>query len=234
MLISPPRLAHSTTRRGFTLIELLVVIAIIGVLVALLLPAVQAAREAARRSQCVNNLKQMSLALANYESATQSYPGAYPVRRLTDLTVGGTWGCWSPQSLLLPYLEQKPLYDSINFNLLNQGDTGSYAGYVANTTAANTRINNFLCPSAPLFPGVLYSNLPAPGNNYFASVGSSADWRGDANNKPNGVFWYNGNSLSSRDVTDGTSSTVAFSEWRTGDNVAAKISIPQDVIEMLM
>ena len=104
------------TRRGFTLIELLVVIAIIAVLIALLLPAVQAAREAARRSQCVNNLKQMGLALANYESSTQVYPGAYPTLRLPALTVGGTWGCWSPQALMLPYLEQTAAYNSYNFN----------------------------------------------------------------------------------------------------------------------
>src|SRR4051812_25980320 len=156
-------------RTGFTLIELLVVIAIIAVLIALLLPAVQAAREAARRSQCVNNLKQIAIGLANYESATGAYPGAYPVRRLTDLTVGGTWGCWSPQSLMLPYLEQTAIYNSINFNLLNQGDTGTYAGYVANTTSVTSKIGVFICPSAPQFPGTLYG-VASPGNNYFASV----------------------------------------------------------------
>src|SRR3954462_12827398 len=99
------------SRRGFTLIELLVVIAIIGVLVALLLPAVQAAREAARRDQCSNNLKQIGLALANYESALRVYPfgggGGRPP--------GNVVNRWSAQSQLLPYLEQPALFNALNF-----------------------------------------------------------------------------------------------------------------------
>ncbi|MFO0907388.1 MAG: DUF1559 domain-containing protein [Isosphaeraceae bacterium] len=179
-------------RRAFTLIELLVVIAIIAVLIALLLPAVQAAREAARRSQCVNNLKQIALAMHNYESANNSYPGAYPATRIGG-AVGGTWGAWSPQSLMLPYLEQTAIYNSLNFSLLNQGDTASYIGYVANTTGCGTRINAFLCPSASPFPGGWYAGVPvSPTNNYFASVGSSVVWSGTITNKPNGPFWYNG------------------------------------------
>jgi len=199
------------------------------------LPAVQAAREAARRSQCVNNLKQMSLALANYESATGAYPGAYPVNRIVGGTVGavgGTWGCWSPHSLMLPYLEQTAIYNATNFSLLNQGDTGaSYGGYVANITSIVANIGIFICPSAPQFPGTLYG-FPSPGNNYFASVGSSVQWQGGANTKPNGPFFYAGFPVSSKDITDGTSNTIAFSEWRTGDNNDNILSVPQDVIEI--
>src|SRR5437868_4572110 len=94
--------------RGFTLIELLVVIAIIGVLVALLLPAVQQAREAARRSQCKNNLKQIGLALHNYHDTT----GLFPLAQYIDLNqVNSQWG-WS--AMILSYLDQGPLYQQLN------------------------------------------------------------------------------------------------------------------------
>ncbi|MDX2037576.1 MAG: DUF1559 domain-containing protein [Isosphaeraceae bacterium] len=221
-------ISSSRRRAGFTLIELLVVIAIIAVLIALLLPAVQAAREAARRAQCTNNLKQIGLALHNYASTHEVFPAAYPATRLPALTVGGTWGAWSPHSLLLPFMEQGPLHTSLNFNLLNQGDTASYAGYVANTTGMTTRINSLLCPSNPLPPGTLHGR-PRPGNSYFASVGSSTHWSGTATNKPNGIFQYSGTAIGIRDVLDGTSNTIAFGEWRMGDFDSSKLSI-QDVI----
>ena len=219
-------------RAGFTLIELLVVIAIIAVLISLLLPAVQSAREAARRSQCVNNMKQLGLALANYESANSCYPMAYPATRIGGAT-GGTWGSWSPQSLMLPYLEQTAIYAAINFQLLNQGDTTNYIGYLSNTTAVSQRIAAFLCASAPEFPAAtMYGSYPPPTNNYFASVGASTQWQGRASNPPNGVFNYNGLTSGLKHITDGTSNTIAFGEWRTGDNSDTKLSIPQDVIEI--
>src|SRR3979411_2635614 len=104
-------------RSGFTLIELLVVIAIIAVLIALLLPAVQSAREAARRAQCVNNLKQIGLAIHNYHSTHTQFPMG------DSLNVqGGTpadlalWNSWSAHGLMLGYMEQQPLYNAINFS----------------------------------------------------------------------------------------------------------------------
>jgi len=141
--------SEEVARRGFTLIELLAVIAIIGVLVALLLPAVQSAREAARRMQCVNNLKQMGLGLANYESSLGVFPPAYvgnPFARGTAYGVsfpdenkngppGFAWG-----SLILPYIEQAPLHASFNFNLP--------CWVPDNTTSARTKVAVFLCPSA--------------------------------------------------------------------------------------
>ena len=133
------RVSQSRIARGFTLIELLVVIAIIGVLIALLLPAVQSAREAARRAQCVNNLKQIGLALHNYEEAIGTFPPGYvssidrtvldacdldqEKQNGVDLGTGWAWG-----SMILPFLEQQPLYNSINFNLsvaYRQNDTCS-------------------------------------------------------------------------------------------------------------
>ncbi len=219
-------------RRGFTLIELLVVIAIIAVLIALLLPAVQAAREAARRSQCVNNLKQIALSVQNYESTHTCYPGAYPATRIGG-TVGGTWGAWSPQALMLPFMEQVAIYNSINFSLLNQGDTSSYIGYVANTTGCGARISSFLCPSASPFSGSWYTISSSPTNNYFASVGPSVQWQGsNVTTKANGPFAYLSLPIGNRDIRDGTSNTISFSEWRTGDNDTTKLSVPQDVIEI--
>src|SRR4051795_7219477 len=108
------RLMKSRTRRGFTLIELLVVIAIIAVLIALLLPAVQAAREAARRSQCINNLKQLGLGLHNYHQALGVFPLGNAVA-YSDPGVQTEWGTWSAQAFLLPYMEQQPIYNSMNF-----------------------------------------------------------------------------------------------------------------------
>src|SRR5450755_1991465 len=115
-------------RNGFTLIELLVVIAIIAVLIALLLPAVQAAREGARRAQCINNLKQIGLAIANYESSHGCIVSGY-VSSTVPLTVGAVPGYnpdpqtldngpgWGWLALLLPFTEQNPLYNAINVNL---------------------------------------------------------------------------------------------------------------------
>src|SRR5271157_1054118 len=111
------RVSQSRTAKGFTLIELLVVIAIVGILIALLLPAVQSAREAARRAQCANHLKQLGLAIHNYHDVQQRFPpGSFPVYYKLPYTfinygAGGNW-----HVSLLPFMEQQTIYDKINIS----------------------------------------------------------------------------------------------------------------------
>ena len=167
---------------GFTLIELLVVIAIIGVLIALLLPAVQAAREAARRIQCVNNLKQIGLALHNYHDVHNSLP---PGRIAAANCVRGMFtGCqntpWVVQ--LLPQLEQQTFFDAANFELGSEGPLGPLPlGIFANTTVGGIKIAIFQCPSdsvnrfqvSPSFRGGALSAVDDSKGNYAGSWGNT-------------------------------------------------------------
>src|SRR5262249_21665043 len=137
-------------RRGFTLIELLVVIAIIAILVSLLLPAVQQAREAARRSQCRNNLKQLGLAMHNYESSFNTFPPGRivhvsPADDGSQSAMGnattGQGDCFSAFAQMLPQLDQDPIYEQINFN--SGPDTS------ANDQVVGIQPAVFACPSDP-------------------------------------------------------------------------------------
>jgi len=147
-------------RYAFTLVELLVVIAIIGVLVALLLPAVQSAREAARRMQCANNLRQTSLAMLNYEDVYKVLPGA--VGRY-----GCCWGTW--QVRLLPYIEQSALF-SIYQNMDGNDATGIRYRVAPNTMVTQSRIKAWTCPSdVPNAP-----NGGLTSHNYMVNVGNTS------------------------------------------------------------
>ncbi len=203
---------HYRSRPGFTLIELLVVIAIIAVLIALLLPAVQAAREAARRAQCVNNLKQIGLAMHNYVESRGALPGADMVFNVTEL---------SALSQVLPYLEQSPVYNSINF-AFNYQDPN-------NTTVMMTTISGFICPSDMSDP------LPALGGqtNYMANMGSNIVWQAAIGPNaslppPNGVF-YGDSATTFAAITDGLSNTTFYSERVLADGNNAIVSPIADV-----
>jgi prepilin-type N-terminal cleavage/methylation domain-containing protein/prepilin-type processing-associated H-X9-DG protein len=210
------------SRRGFTLIELLVVIAIIAVLIALLLPAVQAAREAARRAQCVNNLKQLGLGIHNYHQTNNCFPlGATYVTSST----GGSWCNWSANALMLQFLEQGSLYSAINFSFAPEPGPepdggGASVGYNINSTAYNTKLGIFLCPSDGNAGRVNFSN-------YHASVGTTTTNTGSFNTGTNsggsstGAFAMQA-VYAVPDITDGTSNTVAYSEALCGDTQATK------------
>jgi prepilin-type N-terminal cleavage/methylation domain-containing protein/prepilin-type processing-associated H-X9-DG protein len=152
-------------RRGFTLIELLVVIAIIAVLIALLLPAVQAAREAARRAQCTNNMKQIGIALHNYESAQSSFPiGGVSTNNFGTWTTNVNNFGW--RALVLPYMEASATANALNFSLSMTGDNSFDAG--AGYTAWVVVNNAWLCPSDPgNMNGIRPSNTADPNNGQY-------------------------------------------------------------------
>ncbi len=203
----------SPRARGFTLIELLVVIAIIGVLIALLLPAVQAVREAARRAQCTNNLKQIGLALHNYHSANNCFPMALSVCNPD----GSNWHGASILVFSLGYMEQQALYNAFNFSM--SCVAGASAAYTSiNTTVSYTLVNTFLCPSDS--STVYTQGTTWKPSNYGCSVGPQ--FRFDAGSAGGGVGMFaDRQAWGLQQVTDGSSNTVAFGEAMIGDNSTA-------------
>jgi len=163
--------------RGFTLIELLVVIAIIGVLVALLMPAVQGAREAGRRAQCINNLKQIGLAVVQYETQQRFLPLGANMQGPSDANSGCTAGTihgprgFGMLSFILPFIEQRNVFNSINFQLSSAGPFGPVDGGLSNFTALSTTISTYVCPSDDPNPGATAS-FPVSKTSYFASGGT--------------------------------------------------------------
>jgi len=227
--------------RGFTLIELLVVIAIIAVLIGLLLPAVQSAREAARRAQCVNNLKQLALAANNYESTNQCYPsGSYSnynggLPSTTCAGLGSVAPCKYPENFscfvrLLPFTEQAAMYNAVNFNFTSSNNE--------NITIAGVKLNILTCPSDPdvdpvlisaKTPGTAFNQNPPPPGTWYQQFTSYAGCQGiygtgyvtvydiplpstgSEAQHYNGVI-HNESTVGIQMITDGTSNTFLFGE----------------------
>jgi prepilin-type N-terminal cleavage/methylation domain-containing protein/prepilin-type processing-associated H-X9-DG protein len=215
----------SPRRRGFNLIELLVVIAIIGLLIALLLPAIQGAREAARRTQCVNNMKQLALAVQNYHTAAGGFPlGAYlqPCYTLPDCGTNGN--AWLVS--VLPYFEQKPVYDAYNLSM-NWGN-------LVNLTAHATAMATLWCPSDPevsnpavvpadrIFFSWETADYPLPVTIQFSSYAAcTGSWfvqvppvvpNWEAINASNNGLIHLQSNRKIADITDGTSNTLLLGE----------------------
>ncbi|XZE19088.1 DUF1559 domain-containing protein [Pirellulaceae bacterium SH449] len=200
-----------TRSSGFTLVELLVVIAIIGILVGLLLPAVQSAREAARRIQCQNNLKQLALAAHNFHDAYKRFPsGGLP----PTATSGSQF---SALAQLLPFIEQGNVYAMIDLSVPVQHD--------ANANARNTQISTFLCPSEPRMNPM--PSLGAP-TNYMSNTGAMPFFVVPGPQLFSGVFYVN-TTVRFADITDGTSQTALFSERLMSDGSNGIISPLEDV-----
>lgn len=213
-------------RSGFTLIELLVVIAIIAVLIALLLPAVQSAREAARRAQCLNNMKQIGLALHNYHSSQDTFPIGEMQPGFGPAGTGpnkqnGAWQYWGCLALLAPFMEQSATFNAMNFQYWAPSDP-------ANKTTYNMKVNSFLCPSDGGRDTPIQNSYKASTGTY-AKVQKGGGLNGQGSGlDTNGMFTVD-RCYGMRDCTDGSSQTIAFGEQAGGDGNKVKWTISDGV-----
>jgi prepilin-type N-terminal cleavage/methylation domain-containing protein len=219
------RKLYPHSRSGFTLVELLVVIAIIGILVALLLPAIQAAREAARRSQCTNNLKQIGIALHNYHDTYRSFPSGY-------IRIGAPAG-WGWPALILPFMEQQALYDEIGVQrtrlhaLINNNPPYNQNN---NNNPLRTELKAYRCPSDSgaqggvvvndrRFDGWNYNDM-RPGVSNYMAVAGNRDMNNNGSCNPclprdsYGPFFHN-SEITFADILDGSSNQLMVGERET-------------------
>lgn len=199
-------------RGGFTLVELLVVIAIIGVLIALLLPAVQAAREAARRSECTNNLKQIGVAMHNHHDTLRRLPVGMAGSHNSGSNLGG-WG-WAWGVYVLPFMEQENLYETVDHRIFS--DSGWAGNNPEINAAMEAAIDGFTCPSAavPTIQGgqATHNYAGNAGSDWSSGDGAAQTWN------TNGVFRFGNprrDGLTFAAITDGTSNTLMVAE-KTG------------------
>ncbi len=216
----------SIRRQGFTLIELLVVIAIIGVLIALLLPAIQAARESARRAQCSSNLHNLAIALQGYLDAT----GQFPIHgRYGQSGSGPKSGGWGHLAFLLPHLEQQAVFDNMNFSVPSLDYDDWYLPTNINQTVAlrGNAIPSFLCPSDPsdsLQTGAGTQHNYGMNGGYCVRADNAPDYGAYVAWRPNGVLniadgWAGyqlKGGLRRNAIIDGESKTCGFSEFVKG------------------
>src|SRR5579871_6392854 len=200
-------------RRGFTLIELLVVIAIIAVLIGLLLPAVQKVREAAARASCQNNMKQIGLAMYNFESSRAKFPPAFKANGVPF----AYFGTWSPLAELNPFFEQTAIYNQMDLTVQTYNSFIPFNITTPNQFAVQQVVKLFLCPSdkmTPVTTGPAYG-VPVMGPTNYAfcngsGVNGGSPWNGD------GVFIVR-QMMRVEDIQDGTSNTAMMSESILGD-----------------
>jgi len=222
---------HAMKRQaGFTLVELLVVIAIIGILVALLLPAIQMAREAARRTECSNNLKQIGVAMHSFHGTYEKLPVGSPSKSCPGYTQIPGWQYrWGPLAMLSPYMEQYNAYKSLNLEMPLYGHTGVYRGpgygvHPDNQQPVREIIPFLLCPS----DRAQRVHAEFGPTNYLACWGrGQPTQRGTAVFDTDGIF-RSDEPVRFADIIDGTSNTAAFSESLLASSGSGSFTLTQE------